>query len=419
MERLLERLRDMGPKAILVVLAAALLFVGIVAGVVIGVVETNKENRIREGNEAIRMDEVRRGQRALSLLDAVYGDAKEKATEALPGFLLLGDDLTAGTGGNKTDYAVTLQQAIAEEILNTFRFSDAVPEEYRRTVQSNEKRFALPETQMTRDGISGASTATVLSVDGAYSIVTTEEITVPAATESVAIKFRSERGDLIDPLCSKANRQIAVYLTAGEGEEKVFGTLSVRTTTNPVEYLFTRETAAEESIVLPAGSKIVTRRSLENRDLFPIVWMGMNGGYDTVEELIEQHIALLSDKPLYAEGYYLVIGLLDSTPAEEAAFEAAFGDHYLNARVFLNQRGLETVGLTATNEDRTVVENGEVPLYLRDKYDAARTPFYLNRDGYAAIGREVFRMIDEMGYFDAIRGVIAEAMDAASSIKPD
>ena len=123
---------------------------------------------------------------------------------------------------------------------------------------------------------------------------------------------------------------------------------------------------------------------------------------------------LLSDKPLYAEGYYLVIGLLDSTPAEEAAFEAAFGDHYLNARAFLNQLGLSNEGLKP--EDRTAVENGEVPLYLRDKYDAARAPFYLNRDGYAAIGREAFRMIDATGYFDAIRGVIAEAMAEAAAI---
>ncbi len=414
MDRLLEKLRDMGPKAVLVVLAAALLFAGVVVGAVIGVVETNKANRTRERNEAIRMEEVRREQRALSILDALYSDAKENASAALPGFLLLGDDLSAGAGVSKSDYAVALQQAITDEILNTFRFSDAVPEEFRRVVQNNEKRYSLPEAQMTRNGIAGASTDTLLSVDGAYDIVTTEAITVPAGTESVAIKFRSGRGDLIDPLCSKANRQIAVYLTPDDGEVKVLGTLSVRTTSNPVEYQFTRETAAEEPTVLPAGSKIVTRRSLENRDLFPIVWMGMNGGYDTVEELIEQHIALLSDKPLYAEGYYLVIGLLDSTPAEEAAFEAAFGDHYLNARAFLNQLGLSNEGLKP--EDRTAVENGEVPLYLRDKYDAARAPFYLNRDGYAAIGREAFRMIDATGYFDAIRGVIAEAMAEAAAI---
>ena len=415
MDRLLEKLRDMGPKAVLVVLAAALLFAGVVVGAVIGVVETNKANRTRERNEAIRMEEVRREQRALSILDALYSDAKENASAALPGFLLLGDDLSAGAGVSKSDYAVALQQAITDEILNTFRFSDAVPEEFRRVVQNNEKRYSLPEAQMTRNGIAGASTATVLSVDGAYSIVTTEEITVPAGTESVAIKFRSERGDLIDPLCN-GSRRIAVYLTAGDGEEKVFGTLSLRTATEPAEYLFCRETEATEPTVLPAGSQIVTRRSLEDRDRFPIVWMGMNGGYDTVEELIEQHIALLSDKPLYAEGYYLVIGLLDSTPAEEAAFEAAFGDHYLNARVFLNERGRETEGQNATGKERTVVENGEVPLSMRDKFDDVRTPFYLNNEGYAAIGREVFRKIDEMGYFGAIRGVIAEAMEAAASI---
>ena len=144
--------------------------------------------------------------------------------------------------------------------------------------------------------------------------------------------------------------------------------------------------------------------------MFPIIWMGMNGGFDSVEELIEQHIALLSDKDLYAEGFYLVIGRIDSTAAEEAAFEAAFGDHYLNAREYLNEHGLEAANLEPTETDLAVIPTGQVPVSLRDVNNPTRYPFNLNRLGYIAIGREAYRRIEALGYFDRVQTVLNDAL---------
>ncbi len=404
------KLRDMGPKSVLVVLAVFMVIFAIVAGVVVGTVEAKQATAERENKEQFRMDEAKREQAELTRLDGIYREAKELSHQAMPGFLLLGDDLTAAVGGNKTDYGLALQQMVSDYILNPFRFEDAVASEFRRIVHTNEKRYALPVATIARYGVAGESTATTLAMDGAYKIVLTEPVTVPAKCENVLVRFQSERGDYIYPLVGGNKRNEQVLLLDEETGTRIAGTIQPVTSSDPIEYLFVRSEAGEET-TFPAGTRMVTRQSQENRELFPIVWLsGMNGGYDSVDELIEQHIALLSDKELYAEGYYLVIGRIDSTAAEETAFQAAFGDHYLNAREYLNQHGLEAAGITATSADRAVLPTGAVPVSLRDVNNISRYPYTLNRVGYTAIGREVYRRIDALGFFDRIQGVLDDAM---------
>ena len=409
-EKLLEKLREMGPKAILVVLAAVMLFLAIVAAVVIGVIETKKANDLRKKNEQIRYEQLQNEQAELSRLDGIYQETKQKAAAALPGFICLGDDLAAGRGDQRVNFELILQQAISEEVFSALSFETAVTEQYRSVVHSNAKRYSLPAANVVSYGESRASTATTLAMDGAYPILLTEKLTVPAGTDEVRTSFRTERGDYIRPLLGESKRSENVSLEKDDGT-KISGTLTVRGSIDNPIYSF-RRAEAGEPMEFPAGSRIVTEQSQENRNLFPIVWMGMNEGYHSTEELIEQCKLLLADKPLYEEGYYLVIGLLDRPDTEEA-FEAAFGEHYLNARKFLNEQGLATLGLTAAEDEReqTAIAYGEVPLSLRHIYNAEITPFYLNANGYTAIGKEVYRKIDALGYFTAVRGVIADAME--------
>lgn len=401
----------MGPKAILVVLAAVMLFLAIVAAVVIGVVETKKANDLRKKNEQIRYEQLQNEQAELSRLDGIYQEAKQKAEAALPGFICLGDDLCAGRGDKKVNFELILQQSITEEILSAFSFETAVAEQYRSVVHSNAKRYALPAANVVSYGETGASTATTLAMDGAYSILLTEKLTVPAGTDEVRTSFRTDRGDYIFPLLGDTTVHSANVTLEKDDGATVNGILTVRRSGKDYVYSF-RRAEAGEPMEFPAGSRIVTEQSQENRNLFPIVWMGMNEGYHSTEELIEQCKLLLADKPLYEEGYYLVIGLLDRPDTEEA-FEAAFGEHYLNARKFLNEQGLATLGLTASEDEReqTAIAYGEVPLSLRHIYNAEITPFYLNANGYTAIGKEVYRKIDALGYFTDVRGVIADAME--------
>ena len=401
----------MGPKAILVVLAAVMLFLAIVAAVVIGVVETKKANDLCKKNEQIRYEQLQNEQAELSRLDGIYQEAKRKAEAALPGFICLGDDLCAGRGDKKVNFELILQQSITEEILSAFSFETAVAEQYRSVVHSHAKRYSLPAANVVSYGETGASTATTLAMDGAYSILLTEKLTVPAGTDEVRTSFRTDRGDYIFPLLGDTTVHSANVTLEKDDGATVNGILTVRRSGKDYVYSF-RRAEAGEPMEFPAGSRIVTEQSQESRNLFPVVWMGMNEGYHSTEELIEQCKLLLADKPLYEEGYYLVIGLLDRPDTEEA-FEAAFGEHYLNARQFLNEQGLATLGLTASEDEReqTAIAYGEVPLSLRHIYNAEITPFYLNANGYTAIGKEVYRKIDALGYFTDVRGVIADAME--------
>ena len=95
------KLRDMGPKSVLVVLAVFMVIFAIVAGVVVGTVEAKQATAAREDKEQFRMDEAKREQAELTRLDGIYREAKELSHQAMPGFLLLGDDLTAAVGATR------------------------------------------------------------------------------------------------------------------------------------------------------------------------------------------------------------------------------------------------------------------------------------------------------------------------------
>ena len=234
MGRWFIKLRDMGPKAILVVLAAVLVVASIVAGVVIGSVEAKQAIASRENTERYRMNEAKREQAELARLDEIYLKAKELAHQAMPGFLLLGDNLTAGLGGNKTDYGLALQQMVSDEITNPFRFEDAVDSEFKRIVHTNEKRFALPSVTIARYGVSGESTPTTLAMDGAYEIILTDPVTVPKECENVRVSFRTERGDYIYPLIGESKRFENVLLYDEATGNRVSGILQPQTSTDPV-----------------------------------------------------------------------------------------------------------------------------------------------------------------------------------------
>ena len=421
-QKLSEKWREMGPRAILLVVAIVLALALIVGVVYIHVTESRKAEEIRKNNERIQAENSIRLQLEKKRLDEIFQATKEEIELLMPGFICLGDDLTAGNGGGATDYEIVLRDAIKKEILNLFDLETVVAPEFRNMVHSLENRYMLPTPSFANWGVSGQSTLATVAIDGGYKIILSQDLLQPAEIDNgdlpwmyfEAVRENDNEETAFYPLLGKDFTTMQVIIDIGEGINGTLNRRLVNDPTAPAAYWFVPDEPLEEDLLIPAGTEIITRQSMNNRDYFPIILMGMNDGYETVEELIDQHRALLADKELYAEGYYLVIGLIDSTPAEEAKFREAFGDNYLNAREYLVEHGLEAAGIEPTEKDAAAIARGEVPPSLLNP-----TGRFLKSTGYTVLGQEVFRRIDALGYFDAVREVIADAMTEAQAYVPD
>ena len=75
----------------------------------------------------------------------------------------------------------------------------------------------------------------------------------------------------------------------------------------------------------------------------------------------------------------------------ETALREAFGDHFINMRVFLIERGLETAGLRATDQDETDASRGCISGQLRSDWT------HLNSYGYFAKATAVYEKGRQLG----------------------
>lgn len=142
-----------------------------------------------------------------------------------------------------------------------------------------------------------------------------------------------------------------------------------------------------------------------------VLEIGSNGGWDgDYDELIAQYRSMIEHAGVKD---YLIIGDTDDpgtsfadvsqrpfpkgTGTGETSWEAAlreeFGDHFINMRAFLIERGLETAGLEATAEDDEDASRGCISGQLRADWT------HLNSYGYYAQAFAVHERGRELGYW--------------------
>lgn len=149
-----------------------------------------------------------------------------------------------------------------------------------------------------------------------------------------------------------------------------------------------------------------------------VLEIGSNGGWDDdYQVLISQYRAMI-DRSGCED--YLILGDTDDpgtsvgdtsqvpftedyAPKEtswEAALREAFGDHFLNMRVFLIKHGLEISGLTPTAEDVANARLGCISKQLRSDWT------HLNAHGYFAKAVAVYQRGIKLGYWSPGAGSI-------------
>ena len=302
-----------------------------------------------------------------------------------PGIACWGDSLTAGAGGAGTTYPNALQKLIAETY--------------------------FPGATVTNCGVGGETSSTIASRTGAedYKMTVGEAFTIPADTATsvqiqIAYNYCSGRQGI---LRQGQGNSINPVTIAG-----VEGTISLALAPNAPEganlstcaeeylvYTFKRNNAGA-AVSVPKGEDIVVYGSYAYDGNWCVIYIGCNGGWRSIEELIAQQEAILEACEC-PEGKYIIVGNHFGTPENYAEMDRKmqerWGDHYVPLRAyFASEQAYVDAGATAEQiaEYKDAREAGITSTFFL--VDGV----HLNATGYTLIARQIFYRMASLGFFD-------------------
>ena len=167
--------------------------------------------------------------------------------------------------------------------------------------------------------------------------------------------------------------------------------------------------SSNKSIKIKKGTQVVTKAAHDISGDVLVIQMGSNGGWDDYDELIQQYKAMIDNSGTEC---YIIIGDTDNPDESvdsayytdssevgiddtlwEATLREAFGEHFINMRVYMIENALSTAGLEPTQEDIDNIDDGRVPESLKHDFT------HLNSYGYYAVGVAVYNKGIELGYW--------------------
>lgn len=123
-----------------------------------------------------------------------------------------------------------------------------------------------------------------------------------------------------------------------------------------------------------------------------VIWMGQNGGFETVDELKELYKKAISH---FGCSNYVIIGLhgYSKTIEEELEkqFKQEFGNHFIDWRNYLLTRALDDANITPTEQDLADINKGLCPTSLRFDH------VHLNATGYTLLAKQILNRFKYLG----------------------
>jgi len=169
-----------------------------------------------------------------------------------------------------------------------------------------------------------------------------------------------------------------------------------------LEYTFTRDDGKTDTLSFASGARVITKASYIYDGRTCIIFMGENGGYKDIEELVKQQEEIL--EACGNPEFYLIIsttsGSYESRTEIRNALRARWGEHYINMGDELNssRKSYEFAGYSdeAIISILKNIEEGTVTkLLISDSC-------HPNAVGYAVIGNVIFDRLFKIGAFDGI-----------------
>ena len=338
-------------------------------------------------------------QESVDAIQAEYDKDMQTVQDYLPGIVCWGDSLTLGSSGN-VSYPSVLKTYLDTYFCDIYDFRSTIPnaEDYAR-LRWDDYKVSVPVVNM---GAGPEDSNTVLGRAGAVPYVVGEDLYIPAGTEPVEIRLKSENGSWVYPLTG-GNAGVNNVMIGD-----VEGSLSMDSSAyyySGYRYYFTRSAEGVETMA-PAGTVIKTAATDQYRDYIHVVCIGTYDSFTSADALVQQVKTLLSRQAQNPDRF-IVLGIcsvnksvhnvytLDSI---DAAMMQAFGNRYINVRKYLVEDGMADAGLSLTSKDKLYISQGMVPESFISSADGVE----LNGKAYALIGRLVYNRMESLGYFDEV-----------------
>lgn len=261
-------------------------------------------------------------------------------------------------------------------------------------------------------GVGGENTLTIMGRQGAYPFVLAHDVTINTkesglenfiGNNDVPAFLSSYNLEVCYPLlqhqssarindCSINGHNYKLYSDSriwrvGDGYGKAFN------------YFIDPLTSTNKQLVLKKGSVVRTYAMKNLRNAYcNIIFMGENGGFKDVKDLISQIEAMIK----YSKcNRYIVIGFhkcntvipnMKRMYEMEDSLQQAFGMHYLGIRKPLVKSGLQFAKLQATKRDEDSIRKGVIPPQLL--VDGV----HFTSKGYEFIGELISQKMKELGY---------------------
>lgn len=288
---------------------------------------------------------------------ASYQDTTFKMVSG-PDITCWGDSMTAGAGGNGTNYPAVLAALTGRTVYNR--------------------------------GVGGESSVTIAQRAGAYAleVLPVNGVIPPSGIVEVTIQGTPGHSGA-RPLKQGSASYPTGRLQLLDGTT-LPGTLSRTTHADGVTdvYWFTRTTAGSE-IVLNRPVPFLSADIDARRGDITLIWIGQNGPSNE-RAIQDAHSIIRNLTP--AQKRYIVIPKPTSSDADDTRWFEEFGDRVLLIRQYLVKYGLQDAGITPTPTDVTDIAAGRVPESLRS--DST----HWTATGYTLLAQQMNLKLREMGW---------------------
>ena len=384
-----------------------LLLAAIAAGLLMAMIAVKKqidaEDELLKAESSNQRQELNVArQENLEAVAQAYENDRQTVAKYLPGIVCWGDSLTAGSSGN-VSYPSILQKYIDTYLCDIYDFRSTVEnaQDYAR-LDWDGYTVSIPVVNM---GSGQEDSVTILGRSGISPYVVGADFEIPAGTESVTISLRSADGKPVTPLTAG---NAGVNPVTIEGVVGTITRVSNGQGWGQNSYQFTRAEAGDP-VPVAKDAEVTTACAEEYRDYVHIVWLGTYGEFTNPEKLVSDTKQLLSRQANNPERY-LVLGpctirgsWTNADPnvmdAIDSAMLQAFGNHYVNVRKYLMVDGMTDAKLSASKDEKMIIQQGRVPTSFRSDASGAD----LNGTAYKLIGKLVYERMEVLGYFDEIR----------------
>ena len=252
--------------------------------------------------------------------------------------------------------------------------------------------------QVNNYGNGGEQSNTIACRHGGMHLIAQPPFTIPADTTAVSVEITDNIGNAVNLRTSimsetTLNSVNPCYINGVKGKLSQGDTFA----TSP--FKFTRETAGDQ-VAVTRPTTIITKamQKLNDKSHVLIIWLGENGGWkvddkEDIPTLIRQIKSMIQ---LHNSEKYLVMSMTaNNRQPVNTELEKEFGVKFVDARRYLIDYGLEDAGLTATDEDTTLIAADKMPKSLLVTTDNT----HFNKYGYTVIAKLEYKCGQELGYW--------------------